>query len=405
MSSPLVSLSALLAEPDEPVQYRIDGLLPVGGRVVLAAQYKAGKTTMRDNLVRSLADGAPFLDHFTVARPAGSIVVLDDEMSRSQIRRWMGDQGIVNTDRVQVAVLRGRVASFGILDSEIRAGWAAELQRVSASFVIFDCLRPVIDALGLDEARDAGKLLVAFDALLREAGVSEAVVIHHMGHSGERSRGDSRIRDWPDVEWRLVRQADDDGAAEPNAPRFFTAYGRDVDVAEGAITFDPNTRRLSYTAGSRKESAIVGAYDAVISLLAEATEPLSGRGIEEPLLAAGHSRKAIRAAIDKGVTEGTVTRESGPRRAQLHRLSGVSAPVRRSAPGELAQSVSECASAYIGALHSHTTEGTVRHDNGGALDPPDICAVDGCESKPRNKCWTCATHMAEELTHRPGVAS
>jgi hypothetical protein len=68
---------------------------------------------------------------------------------------------------------------------------------------------------------------VAIDELLLEAGIDEALVVHHMGHSGERARGDSRLRDWPDVEWRLMRQDDD-----PASPRFLTAYGRDIDVPE-----------------------------------------------------------------------------------------------------------------------------------------------------------------------------
>lgn len=81
-----------------------------------------------------------------------------------------------------------------------------------------DCLRPVLDSLGLDENHDTGRVLVALDELAASAGVGEFALIHHMGHAGERSRGDSRLRDWPDAELRIVR-ADDD----PASPRFFTA--------------------------------------------------------------------------------------------------------------------------------------------------------------------------------------
>ena len=56
-----------------------------------------------------------------------------------------------------------------------------------------------------------------FDELLSEARIGEGVFVHHMGHYGERARGDSRLRDWPDGEWRLVRQAEG-----PTAPRFIT---------------------------------------------------------------------------------------------------------------------------------------------------------------------------------------
>jgi hypothetical protein len=75
---------------------------------------------------------------------------------------------------------------------------------------------------------------VAFDALLRDVGpddrAADGMVVHHMGHAGERSRGDSRILDWPDASWKLVREDLDD----PASPRYLSAFGRDVDVPEGA---------------------------------------------------------------------------------------------------------------------------------------------------------------------------
>ena len=90
-----------------------------------------------------------------------------------------------------------------------------------------------------------GAFLVPLDALLAEAGIPDALVVHHMGHTNERSRGDSRLRDWPDVEWRLMRKDDD-----PASARFFTAYGRDVDVEEQELGYDAATRRLTVVGGS-----------------------------------------------------------------------------------------------------------------------------------------------------------
>ena len=55
---PLVRLDEFLATPDEALAYRVDQLWPAGGRVILAAAWKAGKTTLLGNLIRSLVDGA-----------------------------------------------------------------------------------------------------------------------------------------------------------------------------------------------------------------------------------------------------------------------------------------------------------------------------------------------------------
>jgi hypothetical protein len=73
-----VSLSDLLAEPDEDVVYRMHGLWAVGGRIVLAAQNKTGKTTMVNNVVRSLVDGEPFLGKFDTD-PVRRVVLIDNE--------------------------------------------------------------------------------------------------------------------------------------------------------------------------------------------------------------------------------------------------------------------------------------------------------------------------------------
>jgi hypothetical protein len=117
--------------------------------------------------------------------------------------------------------------------------------------VILDCLRPVLDALGLSEDKDAGRFLNAgFDPLLREAGRPDGMVIHHMGHHGERARGDSSMLGWGD-QWYMVRKNDD-----PASARYFKAYGRDINVPESELSYEVNTRHLAITGGgSRKESA------------------------------------------------------------------------------------------------------------------------------------------------------
>src|SRR5690625_4275118 len=192
---PSHDLATFLAEPDEPTAYRVNELLPTGGRAVLAAQHKAGKTTLMANLIRSLVDGDMFLGTYPV-KTARRVVLLDNELDPRVLRRWLRDQNIVNTTAVTVIPLRGHLSTSNLLDEHTRTKWAEHIGR--ADLVIFDCLRPALDALGLDENRDAGRFLEAFDELTTHAGISEQVIVHHIGHGGERSRGDSRILDWPD---------------------------------------------------------------------------------------------------------------------------------------------------------------------------------------------------------------
>jgi hypothetical protein len=168
------------------------------------------------------------------------VVLIDDELDERTLRRWLTDQDITNAERVEVVSLRGRVAEFGILTAEGRAPWVEML--TGADVVIVDCLRPMLDALGISESVGAGKFLLALDALLKEAGIGEAVLVHHFGHEADRARGSSRLLDWADANWRLTRNG-----IEPDAPRWFTAYGRDVDVPSARLWFDADRRRLTLT--------------------------------------------------------------------------------------------------------------------------------------------------------------
>ena len=282
--------------------------------MIVSAQYKAGKTRLVANVVRSLVDGADFLGTHPVAPVAGSVALLDFEMGPRQLRAWLRDQRIENDDRLRVYALRGQCSSFNILESGIRAAWARELRESQVSYLVLDCLRPVLDALGLDEHHDAGRFLVALDALLKEAEISDALLVHHMGHAGERSRGDSRLRDWPDVEWRLLRSGDD-----PASPRSITAYGRDVDQPKSALHFDPNTGRLTLTEGSRRDEPLRRCLEEVLAFLKLRDAPQSQRKVLAALKS-GHSRASILEALTLGKRRGLIRAEPGLRKSLLYGL-------------------------------------------------------------------------------------
>ncbi len=322
---PTRNLTALLAQPDPEIAYRVDRLAPAEARVLLSAQYKAGKSTLRDNLIGSLVDGGRFLGEFTVNTTAAGLVLIDNELSEHTLRRWLRKSQIRNTDAVaDVVALRGQVGTFNLLDDRTRTRWARRFADVGADYLMLDCLRPVLDALGLDENRDAGQFLVAFDALLDEAGIRDALVVHHMGHANERARGDSRLQDWPDAIWRLVRADPDD----PASPRYFTAYGRDVDVPEGGLDFDEDTRRYTYTEGSRKsaaaaESVATAVHHVVTALVADhlaAGHGIKTRDMLQMLADKGIGNRKAYDALNAGVTRGVIACHDGHRGAKIYRL-------------------------------------------------------------------------------------
>lgn len=246
-------LSVFLETPDEPAKYRVDQNLPIGGNALLAAQYKAGKTTLIANVIRALVDGELYLNTWIV-QPVSDLVLMDNELDERMLRRWLREQGIQHPERVHVIPMKGRLSTFNILEDATRSRWADRLH--GAQVLIFDPLRPALDALGLSEDKEAGKFLQAWDALKVEAGIDETIVVHHMGHTGVRARGDSRLIDWADVNWKIRKDSQksqsndelftllDDG---DGGPRYYSAHGRDVFVPEGLLEYEPASRRLRYT--------------------------------------------------------------------------------------------------------------------------------------------------------------
>ena len=317
---PVEKLTDLLAVPDEPAQFRVADLWPMGGRVLLSAQYKAGKTSLMANLLRCLVDGDQFLGRWA-PRPVQRVTLLDTELDKDMLRRWLRDQNIRNTGAVDVISLRGRASTFNILDDATRAEWADRIG--PTDLVMLDCLRPCLDAIGLSEDKEAGRFLVAFDALCTEAHAAEAFVVHHMGHSEERSRGDSRLLDWPDVLWKIVRDSNDEGEQVESAERYFSAMGRDVNVPEAQLDWTPETRSLMVCGGGRAEKKARSSVADVVEVLSarEYADGLTNRQLVACLGELGVGRNLARRAIKAALDDGVVLGVSGPRNSTIHVLN------------------------------------------------------------------------------------
>lgn len=293
-----IGLAQLLAEPAGSTKYRIDGLWPAGGKVLMSAGKKAGKTTMIGNLVRCLADTSPFLaapggvitaDGWKVAAAGHTVapldgrrvMIMDFEMTRDMLREWLRDQRIANVDGVRVELMRGR--AWDVRDERERERWAAYLASQDVGVLIVDPIGPVLSALGIEESDNTavGAVLWALDALALAAGIPELFVSHHAGHDGERARGASAFGAWPDAIWELVRDKTLEGAGK----RALRAEGRDVYLPETVLEFDRSTRRLSLGEGSRAagrgttNAEII--RDIVTAECAERGEGQPGPGVRE----------------------------------------------------------------------------------------------------------------------------
>src|SRR5258706_3325422 len=92
------TLSDWLKEPDLPMRWLIEEWMHEGSRVLTFAQFKAGKTTLISNLLRSIADGDLFLAQAitTPLKQGETAVLLDFAMSPPQLQEGTVEQGIQN---------------------------------------------------------------------------------------------------------------------------------------------------------------------------------------------------------------------------------------------------------------------------------------------------------------------
>jgi hypothetical protein len=243
------TLAELLAEPDEPVSFRIAEVMPAGANVTLIAQYKTGKTTMVNSFVRSVVDGRPFLGKYAVERIAGRVGIFNYEVGKGQYKRWLRDIGIVHTNRVVPLNLRGTRLPIAVPQVE---DWIIDwLKRNEVEVWILDPLaRAVVGSAAENDNETMGVFFDTLDVIKARAGVKELLIPVHTGRAEqkegqERARAATRIDDWPDARWILTSGRD--------KTRYVAFTGRDVEVEQQALAFNPETRDLTVEGGSRSQ--------------------------------------------------------------------------------------------------------------------------------------------------------
>lgn len=313
------SLTELLALPPQPKRWTIEGLHRTGSNRLLTAQYKTGKTTTVLNEIRSLVDGWPLYERFTVEQVTdGSVVFFNYEVDADQIREWFGELAIRNTDRVHVFNLRGiRMSLTSDKGMATAVRWLSDL---GARYWVIDPYIRALSSCGLSENSndDVARFTDTVDEIKRLAGVPDLLVASHTGRGEmsageERARGATRLDDWADVRQVLVRGKEDDRDS-----RYMYAEGRDVDVEEFRLDFDPENRRLVAEGGSRAGRANAGVLEDVIE--AVATSPGSTGNAIAIILP--HNKSKVLSALKEAERMGRTYTISGPNKARFHYLKG-----------------------------------------------------------------------------------
>ena len=309
-------LSHVLARDPEP-PHRVDGLIPTEAGTLIVAQRKTGKTTLELNLARCLLTGDDFLGRFPVRPVTGAVGLLNFEVSAAQLARW-ADEARVPADRLFLVNLRGRRNPLG--DPEDRARLAALLRSHAAESVIVDPFGRAYSGASQNDSGEVGAWLSQLDQFVRtEVGARDLILTAHAGWDGERTRGASALEDWADSIITMTR-----GAGNDSESRYIRAIGRDVELEEDRLQFDPRTRILSLSGGGSRRAAAsdrkADETQAAAIAIVTAHPGVNGSEVERLLREQGFGlqKGAARPALNAAVEAANLRVEPGPRGAKRY---------------------------------------------------------------------------------------
>jgi hypothetical protein len=206
--------------------------------------------------------------------------------------------------RLFIVNLRGRRNPLGHPDD--RASLAAMLRTHEIETLLVDPFGRAYTGQSQNDPGEVGAWLADLDRFTRsDVGAKDLVLSAHAGWDGERTRGASALEDWADSIVTLVKGKDDDEAS-----RYLRATGRDVDLEEDRLDFNPRTRTLTLSgAGSRRKVTADRKVESLVpEIIALVTRKpgMNGTAIETALRDKGVSfqkgaeRKALQNAVQLG---------------------------------------------------------------------------------------------------------
>lgn len=305
-------LSEILARPQEP-QWRIQDLMPADGSMLVVAQRKTGKTTLMLNAARSMLTGEAFLSKFPCRRAAGTVAILNYEVSGPQLAKWAQRVGVPQ-ERLVLVNLRGR--RNPLVYDEDRETLAALLRDHGVECLIVDPFGQAFGGKSQNDAGEVGSFLAGLDTFARsEVGARDVILTAHAGWNGERTRGSSALEGWADSVLTMTFGPD-------NQTRYLRAIGRDVGVDEDRISFDPETRLMAMTGGgSRKQANRASKAETLVQPVCDTVRDNPGMSTTElvdavralrhdGVVAIAFQDNDVRQAINAAVAQGVLRREN-----------------------------------------------------------------------------------------------
>jgi hypothetical protein len=280
----LQSLADVLARPDVPPDYLVDGLLVRGTVGMIAAKPKVGKSTLARVLCLAVARGRDFLGRRT---NQGSCIYLALEEREQELRADFRAMGATGKDPIHIHA-----------DSVPAEGMLALVDLVRSLRPALIVIDPLFRLARVRDEKAYAEVCTALTPLIdvsRETG-THILIVHHSGKSAKGDAIDSPLGSTAlsaAVSTLIVLKRTDNYRSVQTVQRIGT------DMPETILAFDVDTRELSI-GGTRsdvdRDSLAQEIVDYLRSLEGEKTEPEICDAVEGTQAL---KRRALRSLVER----------------------------------------------------------------------------------------------------------
>jgi len=307
-----ISVGDLLAEPDNPNPWVVDGILPANGMGMLAAKPKVGKSTLARAMGLRVARGEPVLGRATMQGP---VLYLALEDPRAAVKGHFRRMGATKADD-NLQIFAGNVPEHAQV-------WLGEqLEKRDPVLVIIDTMQFFLGVTDLNDYSQVTTALRSILALVRGKSRAAVLVVHHCG-KGDRQGfdavlGSTGLTGTVDTTIVLKRRHDDNTRTICTQQRMHAPGGQDM--PETVLNLDEHTE--PQLAGTRAEYDLAKMVAEIIAYLSKTAGEWQERadvlaGVE------GKTQEKVK-ALDAAFRSGDIERQGEGKRGSpfLFRVSG-----------------------------------------------------------------------------------
>lgn len=315
-----ISLKELLAKPETPVNWLVEGIFPAGGLSCVVGKPKTGKSTLARQETLAIARGDDFLGRKT---QQGPVVYYALEEKETEIRKHFLDMGVEGDEPIY------SYSGGATKDAIEQIG--ATIHEVRPVLVIID---PLFRLVRVKDGNDYAQMTQAIEPILRMARDTGAHLqfVHHAPKAEREEAGDAVLGStaiFASVDTLFLIKRHESYRTIQTIQR----YGDDI--PETTLIFDKESRTI--TLGGGKEKAdLNGVKEAIADYLSRQAEPVTEAVIGSDVEGrTALKRKALRALVaeEKVIRHGKGGRID-PFRYALPDVPDVPDVPEESSPGE-----------------------------------------------------------------------